>query len=68
MNKADLIDALSNKENLTAKDAFEIVNIVFDGFTNALKKDGRIEIRGFGGRKGEMEKCCLFLANGSQYN
>jgi integration host factor subunit beta len=48
MNKSDLIDAISLKENLTDKNAFEIVNLIFDGFTDALKKGGRIEIRGFG--------------------
>ena len=48
MNKSDLIDALSLKEDLTEKNAFEIINLIFDGFTDALKKDGRIEIRGFG--------------------
>ena len=48
MNKSDLIDAISRKENLTDKNASEIVNLIFDGFTDALKKGGRIEIRGFG--------------------
>jgi integration host factor subunit beta len=48
MNKSDLIDALSAKENLTEKNASEIINLVFDGFTDTLKKGGRIEIRGFG--------------------
>jgi integration host factor subunit beta len=48
MNKSDLIDAISLKENLTDKNASEIVNLLFDGFTDALKKGGRIEIRGFG--------------------
>jgi integration host factor subunit beta len=48
MNKSDLIDVLSGKENLTAEDASEIINLVFDGFTDTLKKGGRIEIRGFG--------------------
>ena len=48
MNKSDLIYALSTKENLTEKNASEIVNMIFDGFTDALKKAGRIEIRGFG--------------------
>jgi integration host factor subunit beta len=48
MNKSDLINALSTKENLTDKNAFEIVNMIFDGFTDALKNGGRIEIRGFG--------------------
>jgi len=48
MKKSDLIDALSTKENLTDKNAFEIVNMVFDGFTHTLMEGERIEIRGFG--------------------
>lgn len=48
MNKSGLIEELSNKENLTEKKATEIVNLIFDGFTDELKKGGRIEIRGFG--------------------
>jgi integration host factor subunit beta len=30
------------------KNASKIVNLIFGGFTNTLKNDGRIEIRGFG--------------------
>lgn len=48
MKKSDLISALSEKENLRGKEASEIVNLVFSGFTNALRKRERIEIRGFG--------------------
>lgn len=48
MTKSDLIAALAEKEGLKEKEAFDIVNMIFDGFTNTLKKDGRIEIRGFG--------------------
>ena len=48
MNKSDLIDALAEKEGLQNKEAFDIVNMIFDGFTDTLKKGGRIEIRGFG--------------------
>ena len=48
MNKATLIEALSEKENLTRKEAFDVVNLIFGGFTGALKQGGRIEIRGFG--------------------
>jgi len=48
MNKSDLIAELKEKENLMGKKAMEIVNLVFDGFTDTLKKGGRIEIRGFG--------------------
>jgi integration host factor subunit beta len=48
MTKSDLITALALKENLTEKLAMDIVDLVFDGFTDALKNGGRIEIRGFG--------------------
>jgi len=48
MKKSDLIVALSEKEGLLEHEAFYIVNLVFSGFTNALCKGDRIEIRGFG--------------------
>ncbi|HON59324.1 MAG TPA: HU family DNA-binding protein [Smithella sp.] len=48
MNKSDLIEALSTKLNLTEKKAVDVVNLIFKGFTDELKKNGRIEIRGFG--------------------
>jgi integration host factor subunit beta len=48
MNKADLIGTLAAKEGLTEKDAYTIINMIFDGFTDALKTGGRIEIRGLG--------------------
>jgi integration host factor subunit beta len=48
MNKSDLISALAEKEGLKAKEAFDITNLIFDGFTDTLKKDTKIEIRGFG--------------------
>lgn len=48
MTKSDLIATLSQKENLSEKKATDIINLIFDGFTEALKKNGRIEIRGFG--------------------
>jgi integration host factor subunit beta len=48
MNKSDLIADLAVKETLTAKQSAEIINLIFSGFTDALKKGGRIEIRGFG--------------------
>ena len=47
-NKSDLITALAKKNNLTDKDAIKVVNLIFDGFVNALKEGGRIEIRRFG--------------------
>ena len=48
MNKSDLVVALVDKKNLTEKQATEIVDLMFKGFTNELKNGGRIEIRGFG--------------------
>lgn len=48
MNKSELIEALSQKEDLTEKLAMDVVNLVFDGFSAELAKSGRIEIRGFG--------------------
>jgi integration host factor subunit beta len=48
MKKSDLIAQLSEKEQLSGKEAFDIVNWMFDGFTNALRKGERVEIRGFG--------------------
>ena len=48
MNKSDLIDALAAKENLTDKQATDTINLIFAGFTDALKKGDRIEIRGLG--------------------
>ena len=48
MNKSHLIEALPKKRYMPAKLAADIVNLVFDGFTNALKNGDKIEIRGFG--------------------
>jgi len=48
MNKSDLIAALAAKEDLTVKEASDIINLIFDGFTDTLKSGDRIEIRGFG--------------------
>jgi integration host factor subunit beta len=48
MNKSGLIETLSRKLNLTEKKAIDAVNLVFKGFTDELRKSGRIEIRGFG--------------------
>lgn len=48
MNKSDLITALAAKENLTEQQATDTINLVFNGFTDAMKKGGRNEIRGYG--------------------
>ena len=48
MNKSDLIAAMAAKENMTGRQAAEIINLIFDGFMDTLKNGNRIEIRGFG--------------------
>ena len=48
MTKSDLITLLATRNNLTEAQAARIVNLIFDGFKDALAKGDRIEIRGFG--------------------
>ena len=48
MTKSDLITLVATKNNLTEVNATRIVNLIFDGFKDALVKGDRIEIRGFG--------------------
>jgi integration host factor subunit beta len=48
MTKSDLIYALAEKEYLSGKNATDIITLVSIGFTDALKKGDRIEIRTFG--------------------
>lgn len=48
MTKADLINVIAEKVNLQHKQAEAVVNLVFDMMSDALKRDDRIEIRGFG--------------------
>jgi integration host factor subunit beta len=51
MNKSQLIEALAKDENLTLKKAEMVVNAIFENMAEALIKDERIEIRGFGSFK-----------------
>lgn len=48
MTKSELIAALSIKENLPVTIASEVVNLIFNCFTDTIKKGGRVELRGFG--------------------
>jgi integration host factor beta subunit len=49
MTKKELINKVQQSLNLyTYKDTAYAVNIVFDSMMDALKKDEKIEIRGFG--------------------
>ena len=47
MKKSDLILELAKRHNLTEKTAMQIVDLIFDGFTDTLKKGGKVEIHGF---------------------
>lgn len=48
MTKADLVNVVAEKAKLQHRQAEVIVNLVFDLMADALRKDDRIEIRGFG--------------------
>jgi len=48
MTKSDLIAALAEKENLPDKEATDVINLIFNGFTETLKNGDKIEIRGVG--------------------
>lgn len=48
MTKADLVNLIAEKGKLQHKQAEVVVNMVFDMMCDSLKKDDRIEIRGFG--------------------
>lgn len=48
MTKADLINLISEKSNITRVKAETVVNTIFDTMTEALLRYDRIEIRGFG--------------------
>ena len=48
MTKADLINIISEKAGITRVKAETVVNTVFDSMVDALLRNDRIEIRGFG--------------------
>jgi integration host factor subunit beta len=48
MNKSELVEKLAERAKITKKRAEQVVNLVFDQMTEALKRGDRIEIRGFG--------------------
>lgn len=48
MNKSELIEFISEKQNLPKKKVEDTVNLIFDMMTHSLVDGGRIEIRGFG--------------------
>ena len=48
MTKADLINLIADKAGITRVKAETVVNTIFDSMIEALMRDDRIEIRGFG--------------------
>lgn len=48
MNSTDLVVKLSEKENITTKDAKRMIDLLFGTMKEAFEKGDRIEIRGFG--------------------
>jgi len=51
MNKSDLMVALSKDTELSHTKAEAVVNVLFDEMTDALVREERVEIRGFGSFK-----------------
>ena len=49
MTKAELVDKIAEKKpGLTRKQVEVVVNTVFDGIKDALSREDKVEIRGFG--------------------
>ena len=48
MTKAEMVEKVSSKINLTKKDTERVVNIVFGSIISALAKGDKVELRGFG--------------------
>ena len=56
MNKSQLIEALAKVENITLKKVEMVVNALFENMADALAREERIEIRGFGSFKVKVYK------------
>jgi integration host factor subunit beta len=48
MTKAELVDTVSKKSDLSKKDAEVIVQAVLDSITKSLQGGEKVELRGFG--------------------
>ena len=48
MAKKELVTYVAEKANLSKKDAEAAVNAVFDGITESLKTEGKLQLIGFG--------------------
>ena len=48
MTKADLVEEISSRVNLSKKDTGIVVNLVLDNISGALSRGDKVELRGFG--------------------
>ena len=48
MNKADVVDAVSNMTSLPKKDAKIVVEAILDAIKDGLIEDGKVSLTGFG--------------------
>ena len=48
MNKSQLINVLAEKADLSKRNSEQFVNLMVAAITGALRKEERVEIRGFG--------------------
>jgi len=48
MNKADLINAVTEKAGLSKKDTEIVINAAIDAITDALKEGEKVQLVGFG--------------------
>ena len=48
MNKKDLVEAISSKTSTSKKSAEELLNTFVDVVSEELKKDGKVQLVGFG--------------------
>jgi integration host factor subunit beta len=48
MTKAELVDQVADRVDLTKKQTEVIVNILFNSITEALSQGDKVELRGFG--------------------
>ena len=56
MTKADLIEEISRTGEMTRKDSESILETIFDSIVRALRRDEKIEIRGFGSFRTRQRK------------
>ena len=48
MTKAELVEKVANKINLTKKETEGLVSIIFQSITDSLAEGDKVELRGFG--------------------